>query len=116
VIGTGEAHSVKEFVEAAFAYVGLDWRMYVKIDPRYFRPTEVYHLRADASKAKAALGWEAKISFHELVRIMVDADMEAISLQPIGHGQRILAAKFSEWHQWSSAVTAFCQSAQRKFE
>jgi GDPmannose 4,6-dehydratase len=116
VIGTGEAHSVKEFVEAAFAYVGLDWRMYVKVDPRYFRPTEVYHLRADASKAKAALGWEAKISFHELVQIMVDADMEAISLQPIGHGQRILAAKFSEWHQWSSAVTAFYQSAQRKFE
>ncbi|RMF90006.1 MAG: GDP-mannose 4,6-dehydratase, partial [Nitrospinota bacterium] len=82
VIGTGEAHSVREFVEAAFAYVGLDWQEYVEIDPRYLRPTEVDSLRADASKARAGLGWEPKISFQELVAIMVDADMEALGLVP----------------------------------
>jgi GDPmannose 4,6-dehydratase len=116
VIGTGEAHSVKEFVEAAFAYAGLDWQAHVEADPRYFRPTEVELLRADASKAKRKLGWESKVSFHELVAIMVDADMEAIGLQPIGHGQQTLAAKFSGWHQWSEAVTSLPQNGQEQFE
>jgi GDPmannose 4,6-dehydratase len=116
VIGTGEAHSVREFVEAAFAYVGLDWRAYVAVDPRYFRPTEVDVLRADASKARRELGWEPRVSFHDLVAIMVDADLEAIGLPPLGQGARILAEKFSGWHQWSGAVTALRQNGHPQFE
>lgn len=77
-IGTGESHSVKEFLEEAFSYQGLDWREYVRIDPRYFRPTEVEMLLADARKAKRILGWEPKVTFKELVRIMVDADIKAV--------------------------------------
>ena len=76
IIGTGTSHSVREFVEEAFTYVGLDWKEYVEIDPRYYRPTEVSHLRADASKARRELGWSPRIGFHELVRIMVDGDFE----------------------------------------
>lgn len=76
VIGTGESHSVKEFVEAAFAHAGLDWREYVQNDPRYHRPTEVGILVADSRKAKEKLGWEAKTKFHELVKVMVDADLK----------------------------------------
>jgi len=102
VIGTGEAHSVREFVKEAFAYVGLDWQEYVEVDPRYFRPTETDCLRADASRAREKLGWELRVNFKELIAIMVDADMEAVGLKPFGQGQRILAAKFSDWHQWSS--------------
>ena len=78
VIGTGESHSVKEFVEAAFAHAGLDSREYVQNDPRYHRPTEVEILVADPRKAKEKLGWEAKTKFHELVKIMVDADLEIV--------------------------------------
>jgi GDPmannose 4,6-dehydratase len=74
VIGTGESHSVREFVEAAFAHAGLDWRDHVEIDPRYMRPAEVDHLRADPSKARRELGWEPKVGFKKLVRLMVDAD------------------------------------------
>ena len=98
VIGTGEAHSVNEFVESAFAYVGLDWKEYVEVDPRYLRPTEVDALRADASKARKMLGWEPRVSFNELVQIMVDADLQESGLDPIGQGQRILSAKFPAWH------------------
>jgi len=76
VIATGESHSVKEFLEAAFGYVGLDWRRYVEQDPRYFRPTEVEHLEGDASKARAKLGWAPKVRFAELVRMMVEHDLE----------------------------------------
>ncbi len=78
VIATGEAHSVREFVEQAFAYLDLDWQRHVEIDPRYFRPTEVEMLRGDASRAKKILGWEPKVSFAKLVRLMVDADLEAL--------------------------------------
>ncbi|MFH1575562.1 MAG: GDP-mannose 4,6-dehydratase [Candidatus Nealsonbacteria bacterium] len=78
VIATGEAHSVKEFLEEAFNCAGLgDWQPYVEIDPRYFRPTEVDVLIGDASKAKEKLGWQPKIKFKELVKIMVDADLRA---------------------------------------
>jgi len=76
VIATGEAHSVREFVQAAFAEVGLDWEQYVKIDPRYFRPAEVDYLLGDASKAREKLGWEPTVSFDELVKRMVAHDME----------------------------------------
>lgn len=79
VIGTGEAHSVREFVETAFARVNLDWRDYVEIDPRYFRPAEVDFLLADATKARRVLGWEPQVTFRELVRLMVDADMEEVA-------------------------------------
>ena len=93
VIGTGQSNSVKEFLEEAFAYAGLDWKEYVKIDPKYFRPTEVENLFADASKAKKLLGWEPKVTFRELVRIMVDADLEDAGLPTPGEGRKILAAK-----------------------
>jgi GDPmannose 4,6-dehydratase len=98
VIGTGETHSVKEFVEESFSYVGLDWKKYVKVNSRYFRPTEVDLLIADPSKAKERLGWSPKITFKELVKIMVDADMRAIGLEPIGEGDEILKQKFPD--QW----------------
>jgi len=75
VIGTGEAHSVREFAEFAFAAAGLDWREYVEVDPRYFRPAEVDYLLADASKAHRIFGWEPSVSFEELVRIMVESDL-----------------------------------------
>jgi GDPmannose 4,6-dehydratase len=74
VLATGETHSVQEFLETAFTYAGLDWREYVKIDPRYFRPAEVDLLIGDYSKAKNKLGWEPTVRFEELVRMMVDAD------------------------------------------
>jgi len=77
VIGTGESHAVKEFVELAFKHAGLgDWKQYVEIDPRYFRPTEVHNLIADTKKAKEKLGWEAKTKFNDLVKIMIDHDLE----------------------------------------
>jgi GDPmannose 4,6-dehydratase len=78
VIATGESHSVREFLEEAFSYLDLDWREYVEIDPRYFRPTEVDFLLGDASKARRLLGWQPRVSFKELVRIMVDADLQAL--------------------------------------
>ncbi len=78
VLATGETHSVREFLEAAFAHVDLDWRQYVEIDPRYFRPTEVDALQGDAGKARRLLGWEPKVSFGELVRLMVAADLQAL--------------------------------------
>ncbi len=78
VIGTGETHSVEEFVSIAFGHVGLDWRKYVIQDPRFYRPAEVDLLLADPSKAQARLGWRLEVSFDQLVRMMVDADMEAL--------------------------------------
>ena len=74
VLATNETHTVPEFLEEAFTYVGLDWRDYVKIDPRYFRPAEVDLLIGDYSKAKQKLGWEPTVRFPELVRMMVDGD------------------------------------------
>lgn len=78
VIATGESHSVREFLEEAFSYAGLDWQEYVEIDPRYFRPTEVEFLQGDASKANKILGWRPRLDFKELVRTMVDADIKAL--------------------------------------
>jgi GDPmannose 4,6-dehydratase len=79
VLATGETHSVREFVEEAFSHVDLDWQEFVKHDSRYERPAEVDLLIGDPSKAKKILGWEPKVRFRELVRIMVDADMELLS-------------------------------------
>lgn len=77
VIGTGEAYSVRDFLDVAFAVVDLDWEDYVIIDPKYFRPAEVDYLQADASRAKRELGWEPEISFRELVEEMVESDIAA---------------------------------------
>ncbi|MFC1964596.1 GDP-mannose 4,6-dehydratase [Chloroflexota bacterium] len=90
VLGTGESHSVEEFLKEAFDYASLDWKERVKIDKKYFRPTEVEVLIADSSKAKKDLGWNPRITFKDLVRIMVDADMEAAGLSPLGEGKAIL--------------------------
>lgn len=82
VLATGETHTIKEYVVAAFERVGLDWEKYVEIDPRYFRPAEVELLIGDASKAKEKLGWEPKVTFKELVEIMVDAELTSIGYDP----------------------------------
>lgn len=94
VIGTGETHSIEEFAKEAFAYAGLNMQDHVKVDDRYFRPTEVDILIADPSKAKQKLNWQPKIKFNDLVKIMVDADMRALGLTPPGHGDAILKDKF----------------------
>jgi GDPmannose 4,6-dehydratase len=87
VVATGETHSVREFLEAAFAHAGLDWRKYVEIDPNYYRPTEVDLLVGDASKAKKQLGWEPKTKFNDLVKLMVDADMQMVKDHLAGKGR-----------------------------
>jgi len=81
VLATNETHTVEEFLEEAFTYAGLNWRDYVKIDPRYFRPAEVDLLIGDYSKAKEKLGWEPTVRFQELVRMMVDGDRERGTLE-----------------------------------
>lgn len=127
VIGTGESHTVREFVEKAFDYAGIEieWKgsgtaekgiirsldssllptastlkvgdVLIEIDPRYFRPTEVNFLLADVSKARKVLGWEPKVTFKELVKIMVDADMELLGLTSPGEGRKILLKKEIHW-------------------
>jgi GDPmannose 4,6-dehydratase len=124
VIGTGASHSVKEFVELAFAYAGitLAWHgegidmkgvvdsvnssfngslkagdIVIEIDHKYFRPAEVDSLRADASKAYERLGWKPKVTFHELIKIMVDADLELTGIKPPGDGKNILLDKDIGW-------------------
>jgi len=98
VIGTGHKHSVKEFIESAFAYAGLDWSKYIRQDPRFLRPTEVDQLQADPTKAAKELGWQPKVGFEELVMVMVDADMRALGLKPVGKGDRFLKEAFpSRW-------------------
>ncbi len=90
VFRTGETHSVLECVEEAFGYVNLDWREHVAEDPRYLRPTEVPLLQADPSEAKRRLGWEPGVTFRDLVRIMMDADVEAAGLPAPGQGTHCL--------------------------
>ena len=84
VVATGETHSVREFCQEAFGYVGLDWEQHVASDPRYYRPAEVDLLVGDPGKAGRVLGWKPATTFRELVRIMVDADLDL--LRPAGHG------------------------------
>ncbi|MBU2529214.1 GDP-mannose 4,6-dehydratase [bacterium] len=116
VIGTGESHSVKEFVEESFSYAGieLEWkgegekekgiiksscqklkpgRVIVEIDPKYFRPTEVDFLKADISKAKKILKWQPRVTFRELVKIMLDYDMKAAGMEPKGEGMAVCRKK-----------------------
>ena len=126
VIGTGESHSVREFVGLSFKYAGLEveWKgegakekgilrsissklqlpiqinigdTLVEIDPKYFRPTEVDFLCADITKAKKKLGWTPKVTFEELIMIMVDSDMELMGIQAIGKGKKILEEKGIHW-------------------
>jgi GDPmannose 4,6-dehydratase len=85
VIATGEMHTVQELVEVAFGLVGRDWERHVRIDQRYFRPTEVDELCGDASKAAKALGWQATVTFHDLVRLMLEADLRETGLRPEEH-------------------------------
>jgi GDPmannose 4,6-dehydratase len=83
VIATGETHSVRDFCEEAFSHVGLDWKDFVKVDPKYFRPAEVDVLLGNSAKARKVLGWEPKVTFKELARLMVDADLEAKGEHPL---------------------------------
>jgi GDPmannose 4,6-dehydratase len=94
VLGTGKTYSVRAFLEEAFSYVDLNLEKYVKIDSRYFRPTEVEKLIADSTKARKKLGWNPQVSFKQLVRIMVDADMRERGLHPPGEGDEFIRKKF----------------------
>ena len=83
VVATGETYSIRQFLDVAFNYVGLDWNDYVAFDERYLRPAEVDLLIGDPSKAKRVLGWEPEVSFEGLVKLMVDSDLEAIGQEPV---------------------------------
>ena len=96
VVGTGESHSVKEFVEEAFTYAGLQSEKYVEIDKRYLRPLEPTDLRADCRKAAQTLLWKPTILFQDLVKVMVDADMRKAGLKPIGEGDAILGKRIRD--------------------
>jgi GDPmannose 4,6-dehydratase len=91
VVATGEAYSVRDFLAEAFDYAGLSWENHVEIDPRYFRPTEVDYLLGDATKARSTLGWAPKVTFPELVRMMVDHDTELARQEQtlIGAGHQV---------------------------
>lgn len=106
VVGTGESHSVREFLDEAFGYLNMDWKEYVRIDPKYFRPTEVHHLQADPSRAMKLLGWEPRVLFKDLVKIMVDADLELLGLESPGEGRMILEQHHGKWHRWDTQVVS----------
>jgi GDPmannose 4,6-dehydratase len=107
VIGTGESHSIRDFLEEAFGYVNLDWEEFVRIDPRYFRPTEVDYLMADPKRAFQKLGWAPKVCFKDLVRIMVDADLELTEQACPGEGHRRMNELFGVgWHRWEHQVVS----------
>ena len=76
VIATGETHSVREFVQKAFDYVGLNWEDYVIVDEKFYRPSEIYELKGDSSKARSKLGWAPTVSFERLIEMMVDEDLK----------------------------------------
>jgi len=94
IIATGETHSVKEFLEEAFAYAKMDWKKYVEIDKRYFRPTEVDCLVGDSAKAQRDLKWKPKVGFRQLVKMMVDSDMEFVRKQAYGTQNKKISRKF----------------------
>jgi len=89
VIATGETHTVREFCEEAFLYAGLDWRKYIEIDKKFIRPNDVFFLQGDSSKARRQLNWQPRVSFKELVRMMIDADMEKYK-NPLKHAEQFL--------------------------
>lgn len=94
VLGTGESHTIREFLDLAFAYTGLDVGKHVKIDQKYFRPTEVNVLTADTTEALYKFGWSPRVKFTDLAKIMVDADMRLIGMEPIGEGDAFLKRAF----------------------
>ncbi|KAK9138514.1 hypothetical protein Sjap_009108 [Stephania japonica] len=94
VVATEEAHTVEEFLEVAFGYVGLEWRDHVVIDKRYFRPAEVDELQGDSSKARRVLGWKPRVGFQELVKMMVDEDVELAKREKV-----LVDAGFMDAHQ-----------------
>jgi len=96
VVGTGEFHSVGDFVKDAFSYAGLDWGKYVKVDARYFRPTEVDNLLANPARVREKLNWDPRVKYEDLVKIMVDADMRKLGLEPPGDGDKVLKKKFPD--------------------
>eukprot|EP00244_Chara_vulgaris_P010768 TRINITY_DN504_c1_g1_i1.p4 TRINITY_DN504_c1_g1~~TRINITY_DN504_c1_g1_i1.p4 ORF type:complete len:108 (-),score=29.38 TRINITY_DN504_c1_g1_i1:159-482(-) len=83
VVATEDSHTVAEFLEEAFSYVGLNWRDHVEIDPKYFRPSEVDNLRGNAAKARAKLGWAPRVHFKELVKMMVEGDLELAAREKV---------------------------------
>jgi GDPmannose 4,6-dehydratase len=97
VIATGETHSVREFIERAFGYLDLDWQRYVEIDPRYFRPAEVDLLLGDAGKARRELGWEPKVTFDQLVKLMVDHDLKLAKAESEHADTNQLATAGARW-------------------
>ncbi len=106
VVGTGETHSVREFVEAAFAHAGLEWQERVAIDPRYFRPAEVDDLRADSAKARDVLGWQPRVGFLELVRMMVDADLADLERRLRGGADALLSPVAAAGDHGSAPLTS----------
>ena len=106
VLGTGEAHTIREFLQEAFGYVGMDWQKYVKIDPRLFRPNEVDYLLSDPAKANQVLDWKPTVTFRDLVRIMVDADLEALGQECPGEGKRFIQHTFRNWHRWEHQIVS----------
>ncbi len=102
VLGTGKSYTVKECVEYAFNYVNLDWKKYVEIDPRYLRPTEVNNLEANSEKAKKAIQWNPKVSFENIIKIMIDSDMQELGLTPIGEGKNFLDENCNIWYPYNS--------------
>jgi GDPmannose 4,6-dehydratase len=98
VVATGESHSVREFLDEAGARAGVDWKSHVEIDPRYYRPTEVDYLQVDSSKARRLLGWRPSILFEELVRSMVENDMELARRQ-----QTLISAGHKVVHRGEAA-------------
>ena len=99
VIGTGETHSIKEFLDEAFSYLDMDWKDYVEVDSRYFRPTEVEYMQADYDKARKELSWSPKVSFKDLVKIMVDYDLELLNLPLPGLGKEIIKKNRLDWNK-----------------
>jgi GDPmannose 4,6-dehydratase len=95
VVATGETHTVQEFVELAFGHVGLDWKEFVKQDPRFMRPAEVDLLIGDPAKARRVLGWQPEVSFKQLVTMMVDADLSRL-MQSAELSKVIPVAKVAE--------------------
>jgi GDPmannose 4,6-dehydratase len=94
VLGTGETHTVQEFVNLAFEYAGLKVEEHLCTDPRYYRPTEVEALRADVTLSERMLDWKPKVRFEDLIKIMVDSDMRAAGLEPVGQGDKTLKRLF----------------------
>ncbi|MDP8299611.1 MAG: GDP-mannose 4,6-dehydratase [Candidatus Tantalella remota] len=96
VIGTGRSISVRQFVNQAFRYAGLDPKKHLKVDKRYMRPTDVSSLKADPSKARKELNWKLKIQAEDLIKIMVDADLRAAGVEAVGEGDKIIKKKFPQ--------------------